>query len=331
MTLKAPFPWFGGKRRVAETVWSAIGAVDNYVEPFAGSLAVLLARPDDRWRTGAETVNDADAYLCNFWRALQAAPDEVAKWADWPVNETDLYARHKWLVNTGAERIAALENDPDYCDAKVAGWWVWGLSAWIGSGWCRDLHRQRPHLGDAGMGVHRQLPHIAANGRGVLCSKSFARLRGYMRLLAERLLRVRVCCGDWSRVVTDGALSYGGTVGVFLDPPYLAAVRDADIYRVEAPDLSPAVRQWAIEHGDDPRMRIVLAGYEDEHAEHMPASWRVVKWKGNKCYGSSHSAKAEEGNHVNRHKERLWFSPHCRKPESAEQHVFTFASDGGAR
>ena len=41
MTLSAPFPWFGGKRQVADEVWSAFGDVVNYVEPFAGSLAVL--------------------------------------------------------------------------------------------------------------------------------------------------------------------------------------------------------------------------------------------------------------------------------------------------
>ena len=44
--LQAPFVWFGGKRKVAAEVWDALGDVDNYVEPFAGSLAVLLGRPE---------------------------------------------------------------------------------------------------------------------------------------------------------------------------------------------------------------------------------------------------------------------------------------------
>lgn len=33
--LKAPFPWFGGKRRVAPIVWERLGNVDVYCEPFA--------------------------------------------------------------------------------------------------------------------------------------------------------------------------------------------------------------------------------------------------------------------------------------------------------
>lgn len=37
VALKAPFPWFGGKRKVAPIVWTAMGDVVNYVEPFFGS------------------------------------------------------------------------------------------------------------------------------------------------------------------------------------------------------------------------------------------------------------------------------------------------------
>lgn len=121
MTLKAPFPWFGGKSRVAREVWDAFGAVPNYVEPFAGSLAILLGRPG---KAKLETVNDRDCYLANFWRSLQASPDEVAAFADWPVNEADLEARHRWLV-AQADFRERMMRDPEYFDAKVAGWWVW--------------------------------------------------------------------------------------------------------------------------------------------------------------------------------------------------------------
>ena len=53
--LRAPFPYFGSKYDVADVVWEALGDPANYIEPFAGSLAVLLGRP----RPGkVETVND---------------------------------------------------------------------------------------------------------------------------------------------------------------------------------------------------------------------------------------------------------------------------------
>ena len=324
--LQAPFVWFGGTRKVAAEVWGALGDVDNYVEPFAGSLAVLLGRPG-RHRRRAETVNDADSYLSNFWRALAADPEAVAAYADWPVNETDLFARHLWLVNTGRERLAALESDPEFCDVKVAGWWVWGVNAWIGSGWCSgegpwtladtDPNRKLPHLGDAGRGVNRKLPHLGNAGRGVnrqlphLGNAGQGALAPYFAALAARLRRVRVCCGDWSRVVTSGALSYGATVGVFLDPPYSGEVCTAGLYAEDAQGLSAAVREWAVANGNDRRFRIVLAGYEAEHAAHMPPGWTMTAYTKNRAFGTS-ASDSSAGNGSNRRNERLWFSPHCK-------------------
>ncbi len=189
--LKSPFIYFGGKSSVADEIWNAFGDVDNYVEPFFGSGAVLLVRP--RWTLGiryTETVNDADGFLANFWRALQSDPEGVAYHADWPVNESDLESRHLWLVNRRKELTDKL-NDPDFYDSKMAGWWVWGINCWIGSGWCsgkgpwildasgkriihrsddddeRGVNRQLPHLGGDGRGVNRKRPHLGGDGRGV--------------------------------------------------------------------------------------------------------------------------------------------------------------------
>lgn len=101
--MKAPFPWFGGKSRVADVVWRAFGAdVPNYVEPFYGSGAVLLGRPGGAGKI--ETANDRDRYVANFWRAVVADPLEVARHADWPVNEADLHARHQWLCDQASFR-----------------------------------------------------------------------------------------------------------------------------------------------------------------------------------------------------------------------------------
>ena len=92
-----PVTYFGGKSKVAARVWQALGQPKHYIEPFFGSGAVLLARPDYE-PSMIETVNDKDGYICNVWRALRDDPDEVAKWCDWPVNHADLMARRKALI-----------------------------------------------------------------------------------------------------------------------------------------------------------------------------------------------------------------------------------------
>lgn len=320
MRLKAPFPWFGGKSKVADLVWQRFGDVANYVEPFAGSLAVLLLRPHWPWEgSRTETVNDLDCYVANFWRALQHAPDEVAHYADWPVNEADLHARHLWLVNQHEFR-ERMKTDPDYFDSKIAGWWVWGQCLWIGSGWCRNAGRgaprKLPHVGDAGRGVHRQLPHVSSAGQGVHRKLSHVgdagrgvRLAAYLGTLAERLDRVRVCCGEWDRVLGPSVTFRHGLTGVLLDPPYGDEERMHGLYACDSDSVAAKVREWAIENGDNPLLRIALCGYEGEHA--MPDSWECVPWKNRGGYGSQGNGNGRK----NAARERIWFSPHCLKTD----------------
>jgi site-specific DNA-adenine methylase len=434
VTLRAPFPWFGGKSRVAPIVWERFGDVRNYVEPFAGSLAVLLGRPTE---PRVETVNDLNTYLANFWRALNAAPDEVAHYADWPVNEADLHARHRWLVETAHDRAERVMSDPDFYDAKIAGWWVWGQCLWIGSGWCqrpewkgrahcgrsaRGLHangtnaefvvdwrcrpdlsspngrgvtatgdrpqklradrsagrtgvlsdtvqesatvwKKRPNIarsgghralrngvsdvdGEApkvvrkrplvtgngqGCGVHkvgltRQIDDLAGDsgavGRGIHASGFDLRTGGiyeYLGALAHRLRRVRVCCGDWARVVTPAVTTCIGLTGIFLDPPYHApGTERSAVYNHDDDAIWNEVKEWAIANGDNPLLRIALCGYEGDHD--IPSSWDCVPWKASGGYGRSARGKA------NRERERIWFSPHCL-PAIIGQHSLDFTPE----
>jgi len=224
---KPPFVYFGGKSSIADVVWSAMGDVDSYTEPFFGSGAVLFLRPDSH-RRYVENVNDADGFVSNFWRALQRDPDAVAEAADWIVSECDLHARHLWLLGQRERITERLMGDPDFYDAKAAGWWCWGLNCWIGSGWCsgrgpwqsvdgvftntrakeNGVWAQRPHLGDAGKGVNRKLPHLGDAGKGVNrklphlgdagkgeCAARREWITAYLRTFADRLRGVRICLG----------------------------------------------------------------------------------------------------------------------------------------
>ena len=302
--LRAPFPYFGGKRRAADLVWSALGNVDHYVEPFAGSAAVLLARPH---AGRCETINDLDGMVSNFWRAVRSQPDAVADACDWPVIEADLHARHLWLIGQRESLTARLIADPEWCDPKVAGWWCWGACAWIGDGWCdAKPSRKLPHLGNEGMGVHAPRRGAAFSDDAV----AFATTGEWLRALSDRLRAVRVASGDWRRVVASpttlfpagrGDAAY--RCGVFLDPPYLDGRMDYAAGGAGT-DLSAQVRAWCEAHGDDKRLRVVLSGYAGEHDALQARGWRVVEWKANGGYGNA------SGNE-NAKRERLWLSPAC--------------------
>lgn len=324
--LKAPFPWFGGKSRVAAEVWRAFGEVPNYVEPFFGSGAVLLGRPH---KAKTETINDKDGYVANFWRAVKHDPEAVAAFADNPVNENDLHARHAWLVTHGADLPRLLEGDPWYYHPQIAGWWVWGMACWIGSSFCegkgpwhitegqllrinagRGIKRKIPHLGDAGRGIQRKIPHLGDAGQGIqrqIDGEPTRRewIAAWFQDLADRMRETRVCCGDWSRVMGQSVTFKHGLTGVFLDPPYSEKAGRETVYSVEDFSVAHDVREWCKENGDNPKLRIALCGYDGEHNELEALGWRVHTWKASNGFQSS-----------NGHKERIWFSPHCLHVDS---------------
>jgi len=306
-TLAAPFPYFGGKSLACSTVWQAFGDVDNYVEPFCGSAAMLLGAPDGK---RVETINDADGFIANFWRAVSKDDAAVAEALDWPTNETDLFARHIWLVQQSEGLLARLHADPDYYDARIAGWWAWGACNWIGSGWCSGKGPWALVDGEvvrnAGQGVNQKLPHLGDAGRGAF-------IRDWLAELGARLRDVRVACGDWRRVVADSVTVRHGTTAVFLDPPYTKGAMDYAAGGVGGA-LASDVRMWCAENGHRKELRIVLCGHAGEHDELLSHGWTTRKWNARKGYATTSDAVENSAS------ETLWASPACaaERPEISD-------------
>lgn len=290
--IKSPYPYFGGKRSVAPIIWKGLGNISNYVEPFFGSLSVLLANPSP---AKIETVNDIDHFLVNFWRSIIDNPQEVAKYADFPVSEAELHARHQYLLTEDVTKILSnISNDPNVFDYKIAGYWIYGQCASIGNNWLHPKGlKALPLLSSAGGGIH---------GLKYDLEKDFV-------LLQKRLKRVRICCNDWSKIVAPSitynnvGLGKNDITGVFLDPPYEFKGRDK-VYKEESNVFSDTY-QWAIDNGDNPKLRIVLCGYDEGLT--FPDGWLEYAWE-------NQGGMANLGNNRGRDnakKERIWFSPNC--------------------
>lgn len=272
MTLDPIFPYFGGKRRAAADVWAALGTVDRYIEPFFGSGAVLLGAPV---RPKSELVNDLSHHVANLWRSLQHDPEQVWRVASAPCSEVELRARAAWLRQWTPPDFADLAA----CDPYAAGVWLFMT--------CTDIGRETGDL----LSVHFN------NG-----IKATGFTRAWFDAVCERMARVQVLCGDWSRCVSVGriALSQANEVGVFLDPPY--GVGNVP-YEDRTGTVAADVWQWALANGDNPRLRIVVAGYEDGRA--LPSGWTTIERTEPGGYSRRNPANG------NRHRERLWCSPHC--------------------
>jgi len=273
-------------------VWQRFGRVKVYIEPFFGSGAVFINCPYDNQRA---IINDLDGYVVNFWRAIKLEPDVVYEWSQWLASELDLVARQRWMMKNKDDFLGHMRNDPNYYDLKVAGWWAWGMSTWIGAGWCEEQvgDNRLPACG-TGAGVHSQRCTIA-----------------FFRALAEKFKRTIILCGSWNRCVSHAITAHYPNSGIFLDPPYSPNECDPNTYRIKGNnDVAVECREWCLEHGTNRDLRIALCGYEGEHE--MPDDWECLAWK---SHGGMGAARARSsGRYTNNVRERIWFSPGCLTP-----------------
>lgn len=123
MKIAAINPWFGSKRRLAPTIIQELGKHRAYWEPFCGSMAVLLAKPE----ASAETVNDLHGDLINLARVIahrSAGPE--------------LYRRlrrtwmHKDIFEASAEEFRARGHSPAPSEPDVERAYGFFICSWLG-------------------------------------------------------------------------------------------------------------------------------------------------------------------------------------------------------
>ncbi len=236
--MRPPFPYFGGKITIAPTIAGLLPPHSHYVEPFCGSLAVLLARPPSQH----ETVNDLDRDVVNFWRALRERPEDLAR-----VCALTPHSRAEW------EACADFDGAPDDLERARRVWvrLTQGRSARLRRmGW-------RHYVDPAGCSVG--MPGY---------------LDGYVDRMApavERLKNVTLECRPAAQVIAKyGARS---EVLLYVDPPYLGSTRANDrSYRHELMSDDEHRELAGLLHAC--RAAVVLSGYpSDLYDRELYAGW----------------------------------------------------------
>ncbi|TYK45197.1 DNA adenine methylase [Actinomadura decatromicini] len=231
--MKPPIAYYGGKTQIAGQIVSLLPEHKHYVEPFAGSLAVLLAKRPSRM----ETVNDLDGDIVAFWRVLRSRPAEFER-----VCALTPHAR--------AEHAAAYEAAADELE-QARRVWVKLTQGRAGTlrttGW---RHYVRP-VGTTGMPDY---------------------LAGYVNRIAaaaERLKRVSLEC----RPALDVIARYGqhAEVLLYVDPPYLAETRTSTNYKHEMP--RPDQHIEVAEALTDCAASVVLSGYASPLYDDLYRDW----------------------------------------------------------
>lgn len=129
--MKPPMSYYGGKGRLAPWIVSMLPAHRVYVEPFAGSAAVLFAKHPSRH----EILNDVDGDVVNFFRVLRTRPDDL-----------ELACRLSPYSRDEYDACANLD-DPLIDDLERARrWWVrssqsFGQVHKVNTGWSTSIER----------------------------------------------------------------------------------------------------------------------------------------------------------------------------------------------
>ncbi len=238
--MKPPLAYYGAKVTIAEKIVRHLPAHEHYVEPYAGSLAVLLAKPPSRM----ETVNDLDQDLMTFWRVLRDRP-------------LDLERVCALTPHSRAEHVEAYQ-----------------LEA------CNDLERARRvwvMLTQGRTGTLRKTGwRFYCDPAG--SSASMPRyLMGYVSRLApvaERLASVSLEC----RPALELLEAYGKhrEVLLYVDPPYLGSTRSAGYKNEMGGDAEHRELSAALEAC---RSAVVLSGYHSPLYDDLYAGWHRLEFE----------------------------------------------------
>ena len=233
-SLSPPMPYYGSKQSIADQVVDLLPPHRHYVEPYGGSLAVLLAKPV----SVMETVNDLDASLMTFWRVLRDRPEDLAR-----VCALTPHSRQEF--QDARERSAGSE-------LEVA------RQVWVQLTQSRGATRRN-------VGWR----HYVAGGTSSMGMPGY--LDGYVRRMyaaAERLHHVSLEARPGLEIIAN----YGAAddVLLYVDPPYLGSTRGVN-YHLEMTsvqghtDLAGALLNC--------RSAVVISGYASPLYEELYTHW----------------------------------------------------------
>jgi len=260
--VKPPFAYYGGKTTLADAIVALLPPHRHYIEPFAGSLAVLLAKP----RAQFETVNDVDEDLVTFWRVLRQRGEDLA-WACalTPHSRAEHAASFDLSVDDELERARRV--------------------------WVRLSQGRGGMLRRTGWRFYRD----AARRTGSMPWT----LNAYADRIweaAERIAGVSLECRPALHLISD----YGQHESVlfYVDPPYLGTTRGwGNQYRHEMRH-EPDHRELA-EALHACRAAVVLSGYPSTlYDDHLYADWHRIEFAAYTGQGGTRGRRGGERTEV---------------------------------
>lgn len=252
--MKPPIGYYGSKATVAGRIAALLPPHRHYVEPYAGSLAVLLAKPPAK----LETVNDLDRELVTFWRVLRDRPDDLRRAVDFTPHAR---AEHEQAYEPAADELEIAR--------RV---------------WVRLTQGRSGTLRRTGWRYY-----VDPAGTSISMPAYLEAYRGRLPATARRLMSVALECRPALEIVAK----YGQHPDalLYVDPPYLRSVRGGTNYRHEMPadrdhqELAAALLEA--------RAAVVLSGYASPLYDDLYGAWDRVEIATGTGQGGSYERRVE--------------------------------------
>lgn len=235
--LKPPIVYLGSKTAIAPKIVELLPKHRHYVEPFAGSLAVLLAKPPSQ----AETVNDLDGDLMCFWRVLRDQPEALERACLLtPHSRTEYYAS-----------IGDLADLPDLERARRV--------------WVRIAQGSSRTLKHGGMWAR----YVTYRNNDKPLAAQLRSLAAHIHPAAERLADVSLDSRPALAMVTK----YGRAKEnlLYLDPPYVETTRAPGRYRHEMASVEEHTE--LLEAALACKSAVAISGYPSDLYDTALAGW----------------------------------------------------------
>jgi len=245
--VKSILKYPGSKWRIAPWIISKFPKHHSYLEPFAGSLAVLFNKP----LSNIETVNDLDCNVVNFFQCIREDPGRLAKIVD-----ATPYSRHEY---------DSMYN-PKALDCRYEKARQFLVKCWQGHGyrvnqykigWKNDVQgRERAYA----MRHWNDLPER-------------------ILLAAERLKQVQVECMPGVELIKRFKFP---EVLIYADPPYLMKTRTANVKKQYSNEMLTEqehieLLEVLLQHPG----YVVISGYSSDLYNDMLKGWSKASIQSN--------------------------------------------------
>lgn len=246
-------PYYGGKARLADRIAQLLPAHRIYVEPFAGSAAVLFAKAP----ATHEVINDVDGNVATFFRALRDQPDELTR-----ACQLTPYSREEYIA---CDLPADPEARAELGDVELArrffvrttqGYNANGVTGTRSGSWSCGTIR-----------------------RGSSQAKSAADRADRLYGLAQRLRTVTIDCRSYKHVIP---LYDAPDAVIYVDPPYLGVTRASLADRRRARDYAhdlttPEEHEALAEVLHECTGTVLLSGYHSPLYAELYRGWERLE------------------------------------------------------